>query len=97
MTTEVKHFCDSCGKEIWWQARCATFNIYVAQGPRDEVFTEEEWEKKDNPYWKHREFFSYVLCEKCIGEKVTINHGDDARFSLSNHSKTFLRNFKLWK
>jgi len=89
MSTEVIHRCDNCNKEVWSQSSCAVITVYAHQGVGADI---KKWEENDRyPYWKHREIYSHLLCEKCIGEAVTVNHGDDHCFRLSHYSKKFMK------
>jgi len=95
MAKEEKYYCDNCGKEVWSQSGCVSIAVYAAQGPRDNF---KAWKSEDLwPYWKHRELYNQLLCEKCVGERVTVNHGDDHHFSLSHKAKKFLKKFGFIK
>lgn len=87
MAREEKYYCDFCEKEVWHQSHVAAVKVMATQWPQG-------WKSERdfaNITWRHKEDWSYLICEDCAGEKININHGHDAIFSLSDSAKTLLR------
>ena len=93
MAREEKYYCDFCKGEVWHQSRCAVVKIQATQWPQGYDGNKEF----DSILWRHRDDFQYLVCEDCCGEKITINHGHDARFSFSEGFKVFLKKIGIVK
>jgi len=90
MSKITKYYCDECGKEITAQSGAAKIVIFAIQGVSD-IPNKFDFDEFKSSYWKHKEIYSHQLCEKCIGSYITVNCGDNDKFSIKDKGRNLLK------
>ena len=89
---EEKYYCDFCKKETHAYGAC-TIRIWAGQG----LHLEDTYPEYKDSTRKYRESEEFLVCDECIGEKITRCHGDTAPFAIQNGFRKFLKKFSWIK